>query len=63
MEEQKGFLLTGNFWSANMAALRQNKRRTLCRWAGFGSATAGKEMTENHDTVFLNYYSSVLAIV
>ena len=61
-KEQKGFFWTGNFWVGELWLLYgKTKDERFHRWAELWNARLlGKEMTENHDTGFLNYYSSVL---
>jgi len=61
-KEQKGFFWTGNFWVGELWLLYgKTKDERFRRWAELWNARLlGKEMTENHDTGFLNYYSSVL---
>ena len=61
-KEQKGFFWTGNFWVGELWLLYgKTKDERFLRWAELWNARLlGKEMTENHDTGFLNYYSSVL---
>ena len=62
-KEQKGFFWTGNFWTGELWLLyAKTKDERYRRWAELWNARLlGKEMLENHDTGFLNYYSSVFA--
>jgi unsaturated chondroitin disaccharide hydrolase len=59
---QKGFFWTGSFWVGELWQLyRTTKDERFRRWAELWNARLlGKEAVENHDTGFLNYYSSVL---
>ncbi len=61
-KEQKGFFWTGSFWVGELWQLyAKTKDERFRRWAELWNARLlGKEMNENHDTGFINYYSSVL---
>jgi unsaturated chondroitin disaccharide hydrolase len=60
-KEQKGFFWTGSFWVGELWLLYgRTKDERFRRWAElWNTRLLGKEMIENHDTGFLNYYSSV----
>jgi unsaturated chondroitin disaccharide hydrolase len=62
-KEQKGFFWTGSFWVGELWLLyAKTKDERFRRWAELWNAhLLGKEGGENHDTGFLNYYSSVFA--
>jgi len=60
---QKGFFWTGSFWTGQLWKLYgKTKDERFRRWAElWNESLLGKESVENHDTGFLNYYSSVFA--
>ena len=60
---QKGFFWTGSFWVGELWLLHaKTKDERFRRWAELWNARLlEKEGNENHDTGFLNFYSSVLA--
>ncbi|HXD30390.1 MAG TPA: DUF4861 family protein [Pyrinomonadaceae bacterium] len=60
-KEQKGFFWTGNFWVGELWLLYdKTKDEKYRRWAELWNARLlNKEMMENHDVGFLNFYSSV----
>jgi unsaturated chondroitin disaccharide hydrolase len=62
-KEQKGWFWTGTFWVGELWLLYEKTGdERFRRWAEMWNAhLLGKEMVQNHDVGFLNYYSSVLA--
>ena len=62
-KQQRGFFWTGSFWTGELWLLyAKTKDERFKRWAEeWGARLLGKESDENHDTGFLNYYSSVFA--
>ncbi|HEX7314431.1 MAG TPA: hypothetical protein VF297_10935, partial [Pyrinomonadaceae bacterium] len=62
-KEQKGWFWTGTFWVGTLWRLHEKTGDArFRRWAEQWNAhLLGKEMTQNHDTGFLNFYTSVLA--
>jgi unsaturated chondroitin disaccharide hydrolase len=62
-KEQKGWFWTGTFWVGQLWLLYQKTGdERFRRWAELWNAhLLGKEMTQNHDVGFLNFYTSVPA--
>jgi len=62
-KSQKGFFWTGSFWTGELWKLyAKTKDERYRRWAETWNARIiGHEKDENHDTGFLNYYSSAFA--
>lgn len=61
-KEQKGWFWTGTFWVGTLWQLHQKTGDArFRRWAELWNAHfLGKEHLQNHDTGFLNFYTSVL---
>lgn len=62
-KEQKGYYWTGAFWTGQLWKLfSYTDNEQYRRWAEkWNARLLGRESIENHDTGFLNYYSSVMA--
>jgi unsaturated chondroitin disaccharide hydrolase len=62
-KQQRGFFWTGSFWTGELWQLyAKTGDERFRRWAETWNARLlGRESVENHDTGFLNYYSSVFA--
>ncbi|MDQ3255778.1 MAG: glycoside hydrolase family 88 protein, partial [Acidobacteriota bacterium] len=60
-KSQKGYFWTGSFWVGELWKMYgRTKDEKYRRWAETWNARLlGKEMRQNHDTGFLNYYASV----
>ncbi|MBA3712086.1 MAG: DUF4861 family protein [Pyrinomonadaceae bacterium] len=60
-KSQKGYFWTGSFWVGELWKMYgRTKDEKYRRWAETWNAQLlGKEMRQNHDTGFLNYYASI----